>query len=1008
MNPLFLLLFFQFSACKEKEDHSFIDSINLPSGGEKIPGPSGLALKDPAFSPGNDPTPTIEVSGFQIPGNGTSGVVALYTDRFCLKKIFEKRIGPRDLGEGRVDLTLEPLEDGAYSFYAKTLNNKEEDSQCSTLKVEYVLETKRPPTPKKLVLEQPTIIPSLLPRLFRELPIGDDPRPIISVSPVEEGSVVSLYEDETCSLAPVISATVGKPRSQDSEHSILLALTKDLDDGLHVFYAKAANSFDSSLCSRVSLSYIVETGPPPAPSGIRLVHPDFSPGSITTPIFLVTGINAGNRVGLYTDSSCDEENKRAEVPVSLNPGIDYILLESSSLNDQPTGIQKTYSFYVKAENSKGVSPCSSVKVDYILDQIPPTAPLTLTLTNPAQGNRGSIPDPTIRVGGVSLDDRVVLYTDSDCSEGFQVGSDTAQGAEIDITTSQLAIGNYTFYAKAFDPAGNPSTCSTESVEYIRDRGQTPSAPTKLSLQDPETSPGENQTPTIRVEGINSMGMDNISLHTESSCGDDSQVAEALVEVGNTVVDLTPEDKLLPGSYTFYAKASNSSGASSCSTASVVYDLEPDLYNKTPVGEIDISGFWVNVRAVNPDSGDVAATYIYKEGTFGYTEKDNSSENNLETSSQCFIDVKSEKENILCFVDIPEGILFTHDLKFQYNMPPKICAHFEQNVPWHWNVESGRGPGRVEITTVIPHEGEETTRECKAFHRGRGRMIDCTDPDFGDELSFGFNSKDYINGPKCAYDKTDNDGDNCCFGEYKFKKTTITIDEDDNETREIGREDREWGGNARNCIGGPGRENYAWDKYLENINYPATLLTVVPLDEETKEPMGLNGSYQVPNAFRCFNNSGFSIAANYFTSSNFQSDKQPDTLPYRLNPPPPPDQKILIPMEISIPEEDKNPHPVHSINGSVVYGPKALFPKDRSGDFLGGYPYYSFRCLDKANEVKHEINIMVREWNTKEGFESYKRTYVEYNEELVDDSIQTKTKKTFLLARCIGFRGGGRR
>ena len=824
--------------------------------------------------------------------------------------------------------------------------------------------------------------------------------------------MVSLYKDNQCNTAPLTSATVGKQTNQDEEHFALLSLTT-LNDGFHVFYARAQNSFDKSLCSKISLSYIVETVPPQAPSGFDLVNPVSSPSFITTPSFRVKGVKSGNLVSLYTDSACNEANKRAESLMDLNPSVNSILLKSNSLNSQSTKILKTYSFYAKAENSKGSSPCSTVKFDYTLDQIPPTAPLNLTLINPSTGNRDDNSTPTIRVSGVSVDHKVNLYTDPNCSDGFLRGSGKATSTSINITTSQLPVGSYVFYAKTFDVAGNPSTCSTASVEYIRDRGQTPTAPTSLSLQDPKTSPGEDQTPTIRVNGVSDVGMDKISLHTESTCSDNSQVAEGLVSMNETNIDLTPTKKLLPGQYTFYAKASNSSGASSCSTASVAYKLDPDLYNKTPVGEIDISGFWVNARALSYDKScakSVASTYLYKKDSFGYKDKTDFSEKNKDTQSQCFIDVNTPKASIVCFMDIPEGILFTHNLQFQYNLPPKVCSFFEQEVPWHWNVESGIGPTEVELKIDVSSTDEKTVTSCKAKHKDHTNLINCTHDDFNNELSFISSSSDYINGPKCNYDRTFTGNENCCFGEYTFTKITQKYKSENGSEVKDGlpvseSERRDWGGKPENCIGGPGRKTYAWPHYLND--YPVKTLQDIKTDNETGEPKGLNDVYTVPNPFDRYNNYSFSIAANYFT--HYHSSKE-NTLP-----------PSTIPLETSIPTANpgtgtgKNPHPLHNpldLNPNLItkkfYYPMAIYPKDRSGDNLRqGNMYYNFQCLDKAREAKYEIKIMIREWNTKEDFESYKKSYVEYIEELNNTAIQNKTKKLSYLPDVLGSEGESR-
>ncbi len=91
----------------------------------------------------------------------------------------------------------------------------------------------------------------------------------------------------------------------------------------------------------------------------------------------------------------------------------------------------------------------------------PAPPSSLSLLAPT-----ILPDfyntPTIRVGGVKSGDVVGLFTDASCSS--PVGSGTAVGATIDITSSALTAGRYTFYANVTQ--AETSECSTASLSYV--------------------------------------------------------------------------------------------------------------------------------------------------------------------------------------------------------------------------------------------------------------------------------------------------------------------------------------------------------------------------------------------------------------------------------------------------------------------------------------------------------------------------------------------------------------
>ncbi len=89
-------------------------------------------------------------------------------------------------------------------------------------------------------------------------------------------------------------------------------------------------------------------------------------------------------------------------------------------------------------------------------------PSSLKVVNPANGVVGGLETPTVRVVGVALGDRAILYTDSACQN--QVGEAVARHHLVHITTSPLSPGDYLFYAKIVRK-GKESPCSRASARY---------------------------------------------------------------------------------------------------------------------------------------------------------------------------------------------------------------------------------------------------------------------------------------------------------------------------------------------------------------------------------------------------------------------------------------------------------------------------------------------------------------------------------------------------------------
>ena len=133
---------------------------------------------------------------------------------------------------------------------------------------------------------------------------------------------------------------------------------------------------------------------------------------------------------------------------------------SSSYNVTGLSPNTIYRFRVKAQNASGLLDTNTKDFEFSTSALP-TAPSGLSLLSPASSPAFDN-TPTIRVGGVKSGDVVGLFTDANCTNS--VGSATASGATVDITSSALTAGSYTFYANVTQ--AETSECSTASVSYV--------------------------------------------------------------------------------------------------------------------------------------------------------------------------------------------------------------------------------------------------------------------------------------------------------------------------------------------------------------------------------------------------------------------------------------------------------------------------------------------------------------------------------------------------------------
>lgn len=488
-----------------------------------------IALQSPSSSPGTDKTPTIRVSGFD-----DAYAVYLYKDSSCSSASFygSSYTG----GQPSVDITSTTnLSDGEYHFYAKLSDALSNISSCSAVYATYIVDTGAPSLATSLTLQNPLTSP------------GNDNTPTIQVFGVESGATVSLYTNSSCTVGGLVGSAI-------SAGVLVDVTTSPLVDGTYTFYANVTDIVgNNSGCSTASISYVVDTQGPSTPS-LALFNPASSPSNNSAPVFRVSGVVSGDSVKIYSNNTCTTE---------VASGVASATTIDLSPNTVVAGIN---SFYARAIDPVGNPSACSAGVSYNLDTVAPNAPSALALQNPLVSPSNNT-TPTIRVSGVVSGDVVTLYKDSSCTLANAMASGTAAGPSIDLTSSVLTEGNYQFYARSVDPAGNASGCSTASIAYSLDL-TVPANPTNLSLVNPVSSPSSVRNPTIRVAGV-SAG-DTVKLTHSDTCAFflGSEVAS-----GNSVDVLVPAN-FVDGLYNIYVQVVDASGNSTaCLNGSLVYTVD---------------------------------------------------------------------------------------------------------------------------------------------------------------------------------------------------------------------------------------------------------------------------------------------------------------------------------------------------------------------------------------------------------------------------------------------------
>ena len=373
---------------------------------------------------------------------------------------------------------------------------------------------------------------------------GNDTTPTFRARGITPGDTVSLHKVSDCTDTALVTVT-------SSSTATDLTLGTALTEGRHTFYFKHETG-GTSYCSSVTATYVLDITDPTAPT-IALGTGLSATDNDTTPTLTASRVVSGDTISLHKTSGCTDA---ALVAVDADD-------TSEDLTPSTALSEGSYTFYAKAQDSAGNSACSATGIAYSLDTTAPTAPTIALGTGLSAADTDTT--PTLTASGVVSGDAITLHKISGCTDTALV-TVTADATTEDLTpTTALTDGNYTFYAGAEDSAGNRA-CSATGVAYTLDA--TPPAIPTLALGTGITATDNDTTPTLSASNL--VSGDTISLHKASGCTDTALVS---VTADATTEDLTPTTALTEGSYTFYAKAEDAVGNSSCSTTALAYTLD---------------------------------------------------------------------------------------------------------------------------------------------------------------------------------------------------------------------------------------------------------------------------------------------------------------------------------------------------------------------------------------------------------------------------------------------------
>ena len=333
------------------------------------------------------------------------------------------------------------------------------------------------------------------------------------------------------------------------------------------------------------------------------------------------------------------------------------------------------------------------------------------------------------------------------------------------------------------------------------------------------------------------------------------------------------------------------------------------------------------------------------------------------------------EDKYCILDINEMDLLGTEgenavpLTLEYNVPKETCDYTSFYIPWHFNQPIGEGPPALIKCTVKAEQpepssegstptapaGEESTFYAIPSVSTLGSLrVACAATNPGNRPAGSWikepkNAENFVSRRFCGiFDLSDTDSGsnglaNCCMGKYILYSCNSRETEGEGTGDCDDGESNDWGGELRECIGGPLRVN----NWNSNINreglgeYPIPI--IVPSWEQ-----GLKEEFELTR-HTIINSRGIRHTSNMVVHPKYSSI---GTATYYDG------------------IEDLQWTSGCSDCPNVFKTNPMSFLDNQS---LLAYPYFTLECLDGNMEAVHRLHLIIREWNTLEEFYSFKES-----------------------------------
>ncbi|MBW3547057.1 MAG: hypothetical protein KY452_02835 [Actinobacteria bacterium] len=500
---------------------------------------------------GNDPTPTIMVSGV-VAGDS----VAISEGATVLaSKVVPTGADTVTFNAAETDAELSVTVDGDHTL-AATATDPAGNTSAASAGFVYTLDTTAPAAPGIASVHGDSLSPAA----------GNDTTPAIVVSGVVEGDTVVIAEGATVLGSKVVPAGADTVTFNAAETDAEVNLIGDRD---HTLTATATDPAGNTSAASAGFVYTLDTSAPAAPSITSVEGDATSPaaGNDATPTIVVSGVAEGDTVAIAEGATVLGSKvvpagattvtfNAAEADAEVNLTVDGDHVVTASATDpfgNTSAASASFIYYLDTgtvgptlvsnspDGSSAVRPPATVSATY--DE--PLDPSTSTLT--VLNRLGNAVAGTISFSG---DARTITFTPS--SSFTEAGGPYAVTAEVRDVNANLTTTSWSFTVDTTAPAVS----------------------TIISVNGDTTSPalGNDPTPAIVVSGV--VEGDTVTISEGATV-----LASKVVPTGadtvtfnageaDSEVSLTGE-----GDHTLSATASDPAGNVSATSPGFVYTLD---------------------------------------------------------------------------------------------------------------------------------------------------------------------------------------------------------------------------------------------------------------------------------------------------------------------------------------------------------------------------------------------------------------------------------------------------